>query len=114
MYNRLTTYLNKYYILSESQNVFKEKKSTNTAIQSFIERIQGGLDSELQAIGIFYDLTKAYNVSNHDVPLDKLNSYGVRGNINSWFKSHLTDRKQIVEIKQSDHINSRQYKLFFL
>jgi hypothetical protein len=36
----------------------------------------------------------------------------VRGNINSWFKSYLTDRKQTVEINQSDHINSRQYKYF--
>ena len=34
------------------------------------------------------------------------------GNINSWFKSYLADRKQTVEIKQSDHINSRQYKYF--
>jgi hypothetical protein len=47
--------------LSRAQNVFKDNKSTNTAIQSFTERIQGGLDSGLQAIGIFYDLTKAYN-----------------------------------------------------
>jgi hypothetical protein len=77
MYNRLTAYLNKHYILSEAQNVFKEKKSTNTAIQSFTERIQG-LDSGLCAIGIFCDITKAYNVSHHDIQLDKLNSYGER------------------------------------
>lgn len=73
MYNRLTTYLNKYYILSEAQNVFKENKSTNIAIQSFIERIKEGLESGLHAIGIFCGLTKAYNVSNHDILLDKLN-----------------------------------------
>jgi hypothetical protein len=106
MYNRLKTYLNKCYILSQAQNVFKEKKSTNTAIQSFTERIQEGLDSGLQAIGIFCDLKEAYNVSNHDVLLDKLKSY-VRGNINSWFKYYLIDRKETVEINQSGHINSR-------
>jgi hypothetical protein len=33
----------------------------------------------------------------------------VRGNINSWFKSYLTDRKQFVEINQSGHINSKQH-----
>ena len=58
----------------EVQNGFKEKKSTNTVIQSFIERIQEGLYSGLQAIGIFCDLTEAYDVSNHDILLDKLNS----------------------------------------
>jgi len=39
-----------------------------------------------------------------------LNSFDVRGNINSWFKSYLTDRKQLVEINQSGHINSKRNK----
>jgi len=42
--------------------------------------------------------------------LEKINSFGVRRKINSWFKSHLTDRKQFVEINESDHINLRQDK----
>jgi hypothetical protein len=45
------------------------------------------LDNGLQAIGIFFHLIKAYDVLNQKVLLDKLHSYGVRGNINSWFKS---------------------------
>ena len=57
MYDRLTMLLKKYNILTEAQNGFREKKSTNTAIQSFIERIQGALDSGLQEIGIFFYLT---------------------------------------------------------
>jgi len=57
MYDRLTMLLKKYNILTEVQNGFREKKSTNTAIQSFIERIQGALDSGLQEIGIFFYLT---------------------------------------------------------
>jgi hypothetical protein len=64
MCNRLTAYLNRYYTLLKAQNVHMENKSTNTVIQSFSERIQEG-DSGLHAIGIFCDITKAYNVLYH-------------------------------------------------
>jgi hypothetical protein len=36
----------------------------------------------------------------------------VRGNINSWFKSYLTDQRQLFEINQINYINSIQYKYF--
>jgi hypothetical protein len=91
MYSRLTIFVNKHNIITEAQNGFREQKSTTAAIQSFIERIQEALDNGLQAIGIFFYLTKAYDVLNHRALLDKLYSYGVRGNINSCFKSYLTD-----------------------
>lgn len=35
------------------------------------------------ANGIFCDLTNACDVLNHDILLDKMNSHGVNGNINS-------------------------------
>jgi hypothetical protein len=110
IYNRLILFLNKHNILTEGQNGFREKKCTDTAFQSFIERIQEALDNGLQATGIFFYLTKAYDILNHDILLDKLNSYGVRGNINLWFKSYLTNHKQFVEINQSNHISSKQFK----
>ena len=40
MYKRITMFLNKYNVLTETQNGFREKKSTHTAFQSFTERIQ--------------------------------------------------------------------------
>ena len=49
-------------------------------------------------IGIFLDLSRAYDVLNHKVLLSKLNLYGVRGVANSWFESYLSRRKQCVEI----------------
>jgi hypothetical protein len=79
----LTIFLSKHNIITEVQNGFREQKSTTSAIQSFTERIQEAMDNELQAIGIFFDLTKTYDVLNHRVLLDKLNSYEVRGNVNS-------------------------------
>jgi len=61
-------------------------------------------------IGIFFDFTKTHDILNQDTLLEKLNTIGVRRNINSWFKSHLTDQKQFVERKERDHINFRQDK----
>jgi hypothetical protein len=46
-------------LISEAQNGFREKKSTNTATQTFIEDIQKALDNKRFALGIFLDLTKA-------------------------------------------------------
>jgi sarcosine oxidase/L-pipecolate oxidase len=38
---------------------------------------------------------------NHEVLLEKLSIYGIRGITNIWFKSYLTNRRQCVEINQS-------------
>jgi hypothetical protein len=51
MYCRLTIFFNKHNIIPEVQNGFREQKSTTSAIQSFIERIQEALDNGLQATG---------------------------------------------------------------
>ena len=110
MYSRLTIFLNKHNIITEVQNGFREQKSTTIAIHSFTERIQEALENWLQAIGTFFYLTKAYDVLNHRVLLDTLYSFGVKGNINLWFKSYLTDQNQFVEINQNSHINSKQHK----
>ena len=61
-------------------------------------------------MGIFFYLTKAYDVLNHRVLLDKLWACGVRGIINSWFESYLSDQKQFVEVSHCNYKSSRQQK----
>jgi hypothetical protein len=73
--------------------------------------VQEALDKQRKAIGIFLDLSKAYDVINHETLLDKLDSYGVRGTINNWFKSYLSRRTQVVEISYLNKENSFQEKL---
>jgi hypothetical protein len=92
MYNRLIPFLIQNDILTEAQNGFRKNKSTDTASQSFIESIQEALDRGLHAIGVFFDLSKAYDVINRYILLDKLDSYGIRGESNSWFRSYLVNR----------------------
>ena len=102
MYNRLLCFLKKFNILTDEQNGFRDNKSITTACHTFIEKIQQALDSNLHAVGIFLDFTKAYDVINHNILLCKLELYGVRGILNSWFKSYLSGRTQYVSITQTN------------
>jgi len=65
-------------------------KSTDKANQTFIAGIQKDMELLLHVVGIFLDLTKAYDVLNHNTLLDKLNTYGITGNTNLWFRSSLS------------------------
>ena len=47
-------------------------------------------------------LTKAFDTVDHQILLDKLDHYGVRGQTNDLFKSYLSNRKQFVKIRNSE------------
>ena len=68
--------------LHKAQNGFKKGKSIDTAVQSFIGRIQKALDKQYHTIQIFIDLTKTYDIFNHKLLLGKLFYYGIRSSIN--------------------------------
>jgi Reverse transcriptase (RNA-dependent DNA polymerase). len=61
-------------------------------------------------VGIFLDLTKANDVLNHNILLDKLNTYSIRGNTNFWFKSSLFNRSQFAEITPIENRHFTQYR----
>jgi len=69
MYNRIISFLYESKILSEAQNGFRKGKSIDTVVQSFIGRIQKALGKQVHNTGIFIDLTKAYDVLNHNLLL---------------------------------------------
>jgi hypothetical protein len=99
VYSRLLSFLTRNTILTEAQHGFRKKKSTETVIHSFLTNIQAATEKKKEnQVGIFCDLTKAYNAINHDILLSKLREYGVRGMAYIWIKSYLAHQKQVVEI----------------
>ena len=56
------------------------------------------MDNGKFSCGVFIDLKKAFDTVNHEILLAKLENYGIRGVINSWFRSYLTDRKRTMEV----------------
>ena len=98
MYTRLYKFLDIHNCIYNLQFGFREKHSTNHALFSITEKIRESLDNNNFACGIFIDLQKAFDTVNHDILLQKLNHYGIRGVANAWFKSYLSNRTQFVSI----------------
>jgi len=96
MYCRLLSFLTKNGILDDAQHGFREGKPTETATHVFLENIQEAIEKKKHLIGIFFDLSKAYDVLDHKILLFKLSTYGVRDLVNQWFTSYLSNRKQYV------------------
>lgn len=56
------------------------------------------MDEGLLTGAVFIDLRKAFNSVDHDLLIKKLESYGFKNNELNWFKSYLSDRKQVVSV----------------
>jgi hypothetical protein len=108
---RLMLFFQENGVLTETQYGFRKGKCLEIAVHAFIEKIQEALDNKVHSVGIFIDLTKAYDTLNHKILLEKLSSYGIRGITNLWFKSYLSNRRQYIEIKHSDSSNNNVRKI---
>ena len=97
--NRILSYVEKYGILAKSQFGFRKKHSTYMAMMQLYDKVSEAIDKNEFCVGIFIDLSKAFDTINHDILLQKLYTYGIRGIPNLLIKNYLENRKQFVDYK---------------
>ena len=95
-YVRFYSYLEKNKILSHVQYGFRTGHSTILALADFLDQIMHSLDESKHTVGLYLDISKAFDSINHMNLLAKLAYYGIRGLAYNWIQNYLTDRKQYV------------------
>ena len=99
IYSRMLNYLNKNSILSKNQYGFRKNHSTSLALLDLYDKISLAIDRKEFAVGVFLDLSKAFDTLDHNILFEKLAHYGIRGVALDWMKSYFSNRTQFVQFK---------------
>lgn len=95
--SKLQCFLEKFNLISDKQYGFRAQRSTALALLELNERITTAMENK-HTVGVILDLQKAFDTINHNLLLNKLSMYGIRGLSFNWIKSYLSNRKQYVQI----------------
>ena len=79
MYNRLLRFLNAFKILSDNQYGFRKHHSTAYALACLYDKISSAIENKEYTVGIFIDLSKAFDTVDHHILTSKFEHYDVRG-----------------------------------
>ena len=97
--NRLLTFLERETVFFKGQFSFRAKHLTDYAILSMIDKVQQAIDKGDLSCALFLDFSKAFDTVDHDILIDKLEYYGLRGIAKDWFKGTLSR----VDMRSSIH-----------
>ena len=103
---QLMSFLEKYKILVKFQFGFRKGHSTILALTEITDNIRQHIDNRNYVLGLFVDLSKAFDTVDHEILLSKLSHYGIRGHANKFFRSYLSGRKQYTYINNVSSPNS--------
>ena len=72
MYNIFFSFLNSFNLLYKTQFGFREKHGTNMALIMLSNEILKALDDGKIVLGVFLDLSKAFDTVDHSILLKKI------------------------------------------
>ena len=98
---RVVNFLVKHRVIYEGQYGYRSKRSTTDAILDLTGNILDNIEKGQFTLAIFLDMSKAFDSISHSTLCKKLEYYGLRGNVKSWFVSYLKDRTIRVKYKNT-------------
>jgi hypothetical protein len=107
IYERLYSFLMSKGILNDKQFGFRKSHSTSHALNYAANCINEAKSKRKHVLGIFIDLSKAFDTIDHSIMCCKLDHYGIRGRAHKLLKSYLSGREQYTSILniESDKAN---------
>lgn len=96
--NQLLEHFTKHNLLHNKQFGFSKGLSTIDAGVELLKQIYDGWENSNNALGIFCDLSKAFDCVHHEILLNKLHHYGVRNEALALLMSYLENRVQVINI----------------
>ena len=99
VYQRVYCFLQSTGQIYENQYGFRANHSCEHAIGQVVGTIIKSLEKRQYSACILLDLSKAFDTIEHKILLQKLDTYGIRGNALSWFESYLTNRRLRVKCR---------------
>lgn len=104
IHNQLTDYLMENKLLHPYQYGFRKNHSTELAGLHLVDTIVSRLDNRFKSIGIFMDLSKAFDTLDHKILIEKLSYFGLSPSACNLIENYLTNRKQYVDL--NGHLSS--------
>ena len=101
MYNRLYSFITDNKLIHPLQFGFQKNYSIDHTLISMTKAIRNNLDNTKYGSGIFIDLQKAFDTVSHGIFIEKLEHYGVRGDVFAWPKSYLSESYQYVAVEDT-------------
>ena len=94
--HNLVTFLENKNLLNDCQYGFRSKRSTKLATALFCDTIRKEMSNGNLVGSVYIDLFKALDTISHSMLIEKLQTYGVKGDELVWFIDYLFGRSQIV------------------
>ena len=102
MYKRTYKFLTENNQIYHSQYGLRAGHSCENAIGDLVSHVLKNQQQSKYTAALFLDLSKAFDTLDHELLLQKLEIYGIRGTALNWFCSYLSERKLRVKIKSND------------
>ena len=96
--NRMLNFFEKHNVITPKQFGFLKRHSTEHAILDLKEYLMANLENHKITAVLFLDLQKAFDTVSHQILLEKLFHYGIRGPVHSLLTSYLSNRQQYTSI----------------